>query len=134
MRIELATVRPTVWRCVDVPLSCKLAALHEIIQISMGWTDIHLHEFVIGDRTYGVPERDDLAPADSRVYRTSSIHLRSVIDRGIERFVYVYDFGVEWRHNVIVEEIRQGEADIDYPRFVGGAWRCPPEDCRFSPT
>lgn len=128
LRIELETVMPMVWRRVDVPLSCRLSALHDIIQIAMGWTDSHLHEFAIGDRRYGVPDADDDPAAADRVYRTSSIRLKTVIDRGIGRFLYVYDFGVVWRHGVVVEETGPGEAGIDYPRFVDGARRCPPED------
>ena len=124
VRIELENVKPTVWRRVDVPLSCTLAALHDVIQIAMGWSDSHLHEFLIGDRSYGVPDPDDAF----EVYKTSSIRLKTVIERGIDRFLYVYDFGVDWRHDVIVEEVREGQADSDYPAFVDGARRCPPED------
>ena len=46
----------------------------------------------------------------------------------MERFVYTYDYGDNWRHDVIVEEIRDGDPDMEYPAFVDGARRCPPED------
>ena len=45
-----------------------------------------------------------------------------------ERFVYVYDYGDNWRHNVIVEAVCDGDPDMEYPAFVEGARRCPPED------
>ena len=44
------------------------------------------------------------------------------------RIVYTYDYGDNWRHDVIVEEVRDGAPDRDYPAFVDGARRCPPED------
>ena len=46
----------------------------------------------------------------------------------MERFVYIYDYGDNWRHDVIVEEVRDGDPDREYPAFVDGARRCPPED------
>ena len=50
VRIELREIEPTVWRRVDVPLTSTLLALHDIIQVTVGWTDSHLFEFVVDDR------------------------------------------------------------------------------------
>ena len=47
---------------------------------------------------------------------------------GVKRFSYVYDLGDNWRHDVTVEEIGDGEPGMEYPAFVDGARRCPPED------
>jgi hypothetical protein len=38
--------------------SMKLDRLHRVIQIAMGWTDSHLHQFVLGRVFYGVPDRE----------------------------------------------------------------------------
>ena len=127
VRIELQSVSLTVWRRVDVPLSSTIAVLHDIIQIAMGWTDSHLHEFTIGERVYGMPD-PGYDFDDRKVYEDSSIRLEAVIERGFHRFHYLYDFGNCWEHEVIVEDVRDGEAGIDYPAFVEGARRCPPED------
>ncbi|MCY3733833.1 MAG: plasmid pRiA4b ORF-3 family protein [Chloroflexi bacterium] len=127
VHIKLLSVRPMVWRRVDVPLSSTLAALHDVIQIAMGWTDSHLHEFKVGERVYGMPDPGyDLD--DRRVYKDSSIRLKTVIERGFRRFHYLYDLGDHWEHEITVEEVRDGEAGIEYPTFVEGARRCPPED------
>ena len=58
----------------------------------------------------------------------AQVQLGTVIARGVERFVYTYDYGDNWRHDVIVEEVRDGDPDMEYPAFVDGARRCPPED------
>ena len=42
--------------------------------------------------------------------------------------VYTYDYGDNWRHDAIVEEVRDGDPDREYPAFVDGARRCPPKD------
>ena len=52
----------------------------------------------------------------------------SAISRGVGRFVYTYDYGDNWHHDVIVEEVREGDPDREYPALVDGARRCPPED------
>jgi hypothetical protein len=40
----------------------------------------------------------------------------------------VYDFGDDWKHAVVIETTAVGEPGVDYPRFVAGARRAPPED------
>ena len=124
--IELQEIEPKVWRRVDVPLSSTLLALHDFIQFAFRWTDSHLFEFEIGDRRYGQPEYDRYA--DERLYKAASIQLKTVVDRGVEQFLYVYDFGDNWRHDLFIEEVRAGEPDVDYPVFVAGERRGPPED------
>jgi hypothetical protein len=127
IRITLEDTNPLVWRELDVPLSTTLAAMHDIIQVVMGWWDYHLYEFEIGDRNYGVPSSDDVL-YDRKVYKASALRLATVLERGIRDFLYIYDFGDNWRHRISIAEVRQGDADIEYPRFVSGARRAPPED------
>ena len=127
IRIELRDLEPKIWRRVDVPLSSTLAALHDIIQVLFHWQDYHLYEFVVGGRVYGVPSDEDEF-YDRKVYKAAAIRLKTVIERGVDRFLYVYDFGDNWRHDVIVEEVRDGDEDTEYPAFVDGARRAPPED------
>ena len=127
IRIELQDLEPKIWRRIDVPLSTTLAALHDIIQVAFHWTDSHLHEFVVSDRVYGVPSPEDEF-YERKVYKAASISMRALIDRGVDRFLYVYDFGDHWRHDVDIEEIFKGDATTEYPAFVDGARCCPPED------
>ena len=132
IRTELQEIEPKIWRRADVPLSATLFALHDIIQVAMGWKDAHLFEFVVDDKVYGEPHPDDVM-YERKVFQAKSIRLQGLVDRGVERFVYAYDFGGDWRHDVIVEEVRDGAADIDYPAFVDGARRGPPEDVGGAP-
>ncbi|MDE0380525.1 MAG: plasmid pRiA4b ORF-3 family protein [Rhodospirillales bacterium] len=127
VRIKLRKVRPPVWRRVDVPVSCTLAELHDIVQAVMGWRNSHMHEFKIGGRSFAAldPDRD---PGDGEIGDARSITLKTVIERGYRRFDYLYDFGDHWEHEVVVEDVRDGEAGIEYPAFVEGARRCPPEN------
>ena len=127
IRIELQEIEPKVFRRVDVPLSSTLLALHDIIQITFDWWNYHLFEFEVGDRVYGDPMFDDDL-LDRRVYKAAGIRLRTLIDRGVETLLYTYDFGDDWRHDIFIESVGDGRADVDYPVFVDGERRSPPED------
>jgi Plasmid pRiA4b ORF-3-like protein len=50
---------------------------------------------------------------------------------GAERakVVYSYDFGDDWRHDIVVEKVIQAEPGVAYPRCTGGRRDAPPEDC-----
>ena len=127
IRIELQELEPKIRRRVDVPLSSTLAALNDIIQVSFHWQDYHLYEFVVGERVYGVPTDEDEV-YDRKTYKAAAIRLKTLVERGVDRFLYVYDFGDNWRHDVVVGGLRDGGEDTEYPAFVDGARRCPPED------
>jgi len=45
LKITLAESAPVIWRRLQVPSSIKLCCLHSAIQVVMGWTDSHLHQF-----------------------------------------------------------------------------------------
>jgi hypothetical protein len=51
-----------------------------------------------------------------------------------ERFLYVYDFGDSWQHEVRIEGGLPEEPKRTYPVCVGGRRRAPPEDCGGSWT
>lgn len=122
LRIELAGIKPLIWRQVVVPETITLARLHRAIQAVMGWTDSHLHEFEIAEQRYRVPD-----PYDSfglPVVSEARVTLRKSLG-GMASFRYMYDFGDDWIHKVKVEKV--GPPDIcATPIYLGGAdW--PPE-------
>ena len=44
------------------------------------------------------------------------------------RFLYEYDFGDSWQHEIVLEGIEPAEAETKYPRCTDGKRACPPED------
>ena len=65
LRIELRGVKPKVWRRIVVSGSLTLAKLHRVIQAAMGWSDSHLHEFVIDRQRYGQSDPEWDAPGEA---------------------------------------------------------------------
>ena len=63
----------------------------------------------------------------AQILSGAGLRLRTLVARGVERFLYVYDFGDDWRHDIVIRTHRRREPHIDYPVFVDGKRRGPPE-------
>ncbi|MEJ3743652.1 plasmid pRiA4b ORF-3 family protein [Actinomycetes bacterium KLBMP 9797] len=123
LKVTLVDVRPAVWRRLLVPGGFTLDRLHRVIQYAMGWQGYHLHSFDVDGVQYGEPDPDgELALRDELDAR-----LDTVATKG-GRFLYTYDFGDWWEHEVVVEDVLGAEPDERYPACVDGARACPPED------
>jgi hypothetical protein len=127
LRITLRDTHPPIWRAVEVTGGTTLHKLHWIFQLTMGWTNSHLHQFLIGNETYGQREFDDDPPPDLRNEHEAG--LVDVLWRPSAVFVYEYDFGDSWEHDVLVEGIYPRSAGKKYPICIEGERACPPEDC-----
>lgn len=128
MRVSLSEVEPTVWRRLLVPGGVRLAKLHDVLQAAMGWEDSHLHCFRIGDRRYG--QQFDDYPPDELDEKDVTV-LQAVGED--DHFVYEYDFGDGWEHEVVVESISTAPPGLRFAVCLDGANACPPEDCGGPP-
>ncbi len=125
LKISLDDISPPIWRRVLVPDSMTLGELHSVIQIAMGWTNSHLHEFRVHGVSYGEPDLEFLDDMfDEWDTRLSDLALREKL-----RFKYTYDFGDGWDHSVVVEKFLPVDKTLQYPLCVKGKRSCPPEDC-----
>ena len=124
LKITLRDSKPPIWRRVLVPGSFSLYKLHHVIQRAMGWTDSHLHQFIVDGQYFGLPSPDDWEPMiDERRHTLSKIAPEPKY-----KFVYEYDFGDSWEHQILVEAIMPAEAGVKYPVCIKGKRACPPED------
>lgn len=130
LQITLQEVEAPVWRRVLVPSDARLGELHRILNEVMGWTDSHLHQFKIARQTYGDPELDE--DGHGRFEDEREVRLDELV--GVkDRFIYEYDFGDGWSHEVVVEKKLPYDERFTYPVCIGGARACPPEDCGGPP-
>jgi hypothetical protein len=129
LKIALRHIKPPIRRRVQVK-NCTLARLHDIIQVSMGWDDYHLHEFDIGDERYGDPGQwEEDFGGESEVGNEGKVKLSQLVAQGVKKFGYVYDMGDTWEHAIQVEKVLPAESGVRYPRCIDGRRACPPEDC-----
>jgi hypothetical protein len=127
LRVELLDAQPLVWRRVRVPAAYTLGELHELIQLVMGWQDVHLHEFRVRDTRIGITDWPDIeAPED--VHSEADWSIADVLAPATAEFGYVYDLVDLWRHRLVFEPAtRWGRAGAS-PLCLAGENACPPED------
>lgn len=124
LKVTLRDSKPPIWRRLQVRGDTRLDRLHLIIQIAMGWTDSHLHQFIVGGVYYGEPDPE----WDMDVEDEGKIQLNQVASGEKVKFFYEYDFGDGWQHEVLVEKILEPEPETRYPSCIKGKRNCPPED------
>src|SRR5262245_19266665 len=122
LKVTLNDVKPAIWRQLRVPDQMTLRELHSVLQVAMGWENAHMHQFTVGGQTYGEPD-----PMVSDTKADSKATLGSVVDKG-EGFVYTYDFGDSWEHEVVVEDVHDDDGG-PLLQCIDGKRACPPEDC-----
>lgn len=125
--MELNDVRPRVWRRIRVPGAITLDRLHYAIQASMGWNAAHRHVFIIGRSRYAHCNLDNARPAEQYA-------LQDVIPEPGAVLHYIYDFGDDWFHTIMVETLEPVERPMKVPaECLDGKNACPPEDCGGPP-
>jgi hypothetical protein len=99
LRAVLRGISPLIWRRLLVRSDSTVAQLHEVLQIAFGWDDEHLNRFEIRGREYAAyRDGNGMIGIDARDVRLCDLKLRR-----LERFVYEYDFGDSWIHDLRLE-------------------------------
>lgn len=129
IKVALVGSDPEIWRRLLVPASITLAALHNVLQIAMGWDSSHLHEFRKGKQYYGMPNPDEVFFNVPRTIDDRKVRLDEVLLRVGSNFVYTYDMGDSWEHAIVLEKRLPADPNLTYPACLGGERACPPEDC-----
>lgn len=132
-KIQLKNIsKPPVWRKVVVSSETSFSMFHSIIQLAMGWYDIHLYSF--SPSGYGstpwIEGDDDFADLgiNDESLSASALKLSDIFNTKGQTFTYIYDFGDDWEHKITLEEIDKTNSS-PIPKLIDGKGACPPEDC-----
>ena len=129
LKVSVEGAKPPIWRRLLVKSDTKLDVLHLALQIAMGWTNSHLHQFISKDRKfYGIKD-DDFEMDGFEVHDESIVRLSALLKTEKDSLIYEYDFGDSWTHNIILEKILAFDPNKKLPYSVTGKRACPPEDC-----
>jgi Plasmid pRiA4b ORF-3-like protein len=128
-KITLLDIKPAIWRRIQVP-DCTLVNLHEYIQAAFGWENYHLHQFEIDGVRYSQPSPDG-DDFDMDFEDETDILLSKLLPKSSPkaRWIYEYDFGDGWRHDVLFEGHPPNDPKAKTPLCLEGERACPPEDC-----
>ena len=132
IRIKLKDSFYTIRRRVEVDPSITLEDFHEIIQIVMGWEDCHMYHFVADGVTYNpelveeytIPEelKDYVKPEKPCI----TTRLKDILNS--KKIIYTYDFGDNWKHEIILNRYIEGKKGFKYPFCANAKGICPPEE------
>src|ERR1035441_10243530 len=59
IKVTLLGSDPPIWRRLLVSANLTLAALHNVLQVAMGWDSSHLYEFRKGKQFWGRPNPEE---------------------------------------------------------------------------
>ncbi|MDI1294198.1 MAG: plasmid pRiA4b ORF-3 family protein [Methylobacter sp.] len=124
LKVWLQGISPMVWRRLLVRSDSTIADLHYTIQIAIGWSDVHLNRFHIHGQDFGVYHDGGISFSDN----PEKVLLSAFGFRTRERFLYEYDFGDEWLHEVRIEKRLPLNPKKTYPVCIDGKHAAPPED------
>ncbi|MDD5683954.1 MAG: plasmid pRiA4b ORF-3 family protein [Mesotoga sp.] len=129
-KIMLLDITPLIWRRIQVSDIYTFWDLHVAIQDAMGWSDYHLHEFQVVD-----PKSDELVyiglPIEDtfkEVHDSRELRISDYLSINNRKASYLYDFGDNWIHDILLEDVLGRDLSVKYPRCIAGERACPPED------
>ncbi len=129
LKVTLSGSKPPIWRRILVPDCIHLGELHDIIQITMGWQDCHLHQFISGRSFYGVPNDEFGAGFGPTMKDETQYQLSKCLKKEKDSLQYEYDFGDGWHHKIVLEKKLPDDDSMPLLSCVKGKRACPPEDC-----
>ncbi len=124
LKVVLRDIRPPIWRRLLVA-DTTLDRLAEFVITAMGWHGGHLHGFHIHGEQYGAPDPEwglDWMLDESRA------KMGNVIFPWDKKFIFQYDFGDGWEHDILIEKVLPYDKAEQYPVCLKGKRACPPED------
>ena len=135
LKITIKGSEPKIFRMVLVPENFTFLQLHLIIQCAFNWSDDHLFQFYLG-RLYdsdSVHSPDDEDIDDDFIFRRHDKYdarktkLTKLLQEGLKKFYYIYDFGDNWVHEITV--LKKPSEEVLYPVCIKGENIAPVEDC-----
>jgi hypothetical protein len=133
-RVTLEEIAPPVWREFEIDFQGTFWDLHVAIQDVFGWLGYHLHRFEVMDpaldetTSIGIPDPDG-GFEDDLDLPGWEVPIADLLSRPGDEAAYLYDFGDDWRHTVVLLDVGAAESGVKYPRCLDGGRACPPEDC-----
>lgn len=125
VKIMLKDSKPPIWRRIWIEDDITFLEFHNIIQDAMGWYSAHLYEFQIGRLHIGVPYEESY----TEITDSLEILVHEILKKKGDKILYTYDFGDDWRHDIIVEKAEPLVSTDIVPICIKGKGNCPPEDC-----
>ena len=102
-----------------MPGDAKLDWLHAVLQVTIGWTNSHLHQFKVGEICYSDTRHHSAEfEDDQKILEERKFDLRQIAPREQDVILYEYDFGDSWDHEITVEKTNLWLRKLKWPRVT----------------
>ncbi|MCP4297879.1 MAG: plasmid pRiA4b ORF-3 family protein [Proteobacteria bacterium] len=128
LKVQLKGIRPPIWRRFLISNTSSLEDFHHTIQIVMGWTNSHLHQFIFGNSRYGMVDPEFDMDCDDGLMDELNFKVKDLLKSKGDSILYEYDFGDGWAHKITLEKVLPFVKEQFLPYCVKGKRGCPPED------
>jgi len=124
--VTLQEIQPRIWRRFLIDSKANFLHLHEAIQAAGPWQNYHLFCFQTrkGKMIAGIPDPEFGKPDPDARRVKLALHFGR---RGMTSCKYIYDFGDDWAHEVVLRSVVETPRKV-FRSLVDGALSFPPED------
>jgi tetratricopeptide (TPR) repeat protein len=124
--------RPDIWRIIDIKGNQMLSSLHKAIFKAFDRFEEHQYSFFLSNKPYD-RESEYTSPGldtDGTGKLATRIRIDSVALYSDNRFLYLFDYGDEWWHEVELISVTKRVTRGSYPRVVKKQGKSPPQHPR----
>jgi predicted Zn-dependent protease len=121
--------KPDIWRMIDIKGNQMLSTLHKGIYKAFDRFDEHAYSFFLKNIPWD-KENEYTSPGmetEGKAKLASRIRIDSVELYGGTKFLYLFDFGDEWWHNVELVSVTLKNTRAKYPRIAEKHGKSPPQ-------
>ncbi len=121
--------RPDIWRIIEIKENQMLSSLHKAIFKAFNRFEEHQYSFFLSNKSYD-KESEYISPGldTSGTSRLASrIRIDSLALHSDNRFLYLFDYGDEWWHEVELISVTEKVPRGSYPRVVKKQGKSPPQ-------
>jgi hypothetical protein len=134
VRVDLQHATPPIWRRLELRSDLTFEEVHDVLQTAFGWAGYHLWRFSVGGGPFDRNSQlflceFDVDEGEDEGVPAGEVRLGELLQEPGDLLEYVYDYGDDWDLRIVVESVREAEADAAPARATGGRRAAPPEDC-----
>ncbi len=138
LKISLKHIKPPIWRRILISSLDTFKDLHYTIQGFFRWQNFHLHEFSFrleGKKNkHLIVSKSDMEENYASLSPTftceNDVRLADIFPHKCKSLTYLYDFGDNWEHKIVLEKIFPGNINPHFlnPLCIKGKRTSPGED------
>ena len=120
---------PDIWRIIDIKGNQMLSSLHKAIFKAFDRFEEHQYSFFLSNKPYdrGSEYTSPGISNDGIGKLASRIRIDSIELYGGRKFLYLFDYGDKWWHDVELVSVTERVTRAKYPRMVRNQGKSPPQ-------